>query len=79
MQAVPITANVVSLNPTDGDEYSIQHYVIKKKGCSVTCGRSHMVMNVEINNLKYIFDVLVIGETCPPSATIKLRYFLHSR
>ena len=31
MQAVPITTNVVSLNPTDGDEYSIQHYVIKKK------------------------------------------------
>ena len=73
MQAVPITTNVVSLNPTDGNEYSIQHYVIKKKSCSVTC------MNVEINNLKYIFDVLVIGETCPPSATIKLRYFLHSR
>jgi hypothetical protein len=26
---LPITSNVVSLNPTLGEEYSIQHYVIK--------------------------------------------------
>ena len=29
MQSVPITTNVVSLNPTHGEEFSIQHYVIK--------------------------------------------------
>jgi hypothetical protein len=29
MQVVPVTTNVVSLNPTHGEVYSIQHYVIK--------------------------------------------------
>ena len=29
MQSVPITINVVSLNPTHGKVYSIQHYMIK--------------------------------------------------
>jgi hypothetical protein len=28
MQSVPITTNVVSWNPTHGEVYSIQHYVI---------------------------------------------------
>ena len=29
MKSVPITTNVVSLNPANGEVYSIQHYVIK--------------------------------------------------
>ena len=29
VQSVPITANVVSSNPTHGEVYLIQHYVIK--------------------------------------------------
>jgi hypothetical protein len=29
MQSVPITTKFVSLNPTNGEVYSIQHYVIK--------------------------------------------------
>jgi hypothetical protein len=29
MQLVPITTNVVSSNPTHGEVYLIQHYVIK--------------------------------------------------
>ena len=29
MQPVPITTKVVSSNPTNGEVYSIQHYVIK--------------------------------------------------
>jgi len=29
MQSVPITAKVVSLNPTHGEVFSIQHYMIK--------------------------------------------------
>ena len=29
VQSVPITTNVVSLNPAHGEVYSIQHYVIK--------------------------------------------------
>jgi hypothetical protein len=29
MQSVAITTNVVSLNPTHGEVYSIQHYVIR--------------------------------------------------
>jgi len=29
MQLVPITTKVVSLHPTHGEEYLIQHYVIK--------------------------------------------------
>ena len=29
MQSVPITTNIVSLNPVHGEVYSIQHYVIK--------------------------------------------------
>ena len=29
MQAVPITTNIVSLNPADGKVSSIQYYVIK--------------------------------------------------
>jgi len=29
LQSVPITTKVVSSNPTHGDVYSIQHYVIK--------------------------------------------------
>jgi len=34
-QSVPITTKVVSLNPTHGEVYSIQHYVIRF--VSVTC------------------------------------------
>ena len=29
MQSVPITTKIVSSNPTHGEMYSIQHYVIK--------------------------------------------------
>ena len=29
LQSVPITTKIVSLNPTHGKVYSIQHYVIK--------------------------------------------------
>jgi hypothetical protein len=29
MQSVPITTKVVSTNPSHGEVYSIQHYVIK--------------------------------------------------
>jgi hypothetical protein len=29
MQSVPTTTKFVSLNPTHGEAYSIQHYVIK--------------------------------------------------
>jgi hypothetical protein len=29
MQSVPITAKVMSLNPTHGEVFSIQHYMIK--------------------------------------------------
>ena len=29
VQSVPITTNVVSSNPVNGDVYSMQHYVIK--------------------------------------------------
>jgi hypothetical protein len=29
VQSVPITTNIVNLNPTHGEVYSIQHYVIK--------------------------------------------------
>jgi hypothetical protein len=29
LQSVPITTNIVSLNPAHGDVYLIQHYVIK--------------------------------------------------
>ena len=29
MQSVPISNSVVSLNPANGEVYSIQHYVIK--------------------------------------------------
>ena len=29
VESVPITTKVVSSNPVDGEEYSIQHYVIK--------------------------------------------------
>jgi hypothetical protein len=29
MQSVPITTNIVSLNPAHGEVYLIQHYVIK--------------------------------------------------
>ena len=29
IQSLPITTNVVSLNPSHGEVYSIQHYVIK--------------------------------------------------
>jgi hypothetical protein len=29
MQSVPITTNIVSSNPTHGEVYSMQHYVIK--------------------------------------------------
>ena len=36
MQSVPITINIVSLNPAHGEVYSIQLYVMK---FSVTCDR----------------------------------------
>ena len=32
MQSVPIITNVVSSNPTHGEVYAIQHYVIKIVG-----------------------------------------------
>ena len=37
MQSVPITTEVVSLNPVHDEVYPIQHYVIK---LAVTCNRS---------------------------------------
>jgi hypothetical protein len=37
VQSVPITTNVLSSNPTHGEVYLIQHYVIN---LSVTCDRS---------------------------------------
>jgi hypothetical protein len=37
LQSVPITTNVVSVNPGHGEVYSIQHYVLS---LSVTCDRS---------------------------------------
>jgi hypothetical protein len=33
MQSVPITSKVVSSNPTHGEVYLIQHYVIKFVNC----------------------------------------------
>ena len=36
MQSVPITTNILSLNPAHVEVYSIQHFVIN---VSVTCGR----------------------------------------
>ena len=38
MQYVPITTNVVSLNPTHGEVYSIEHYVIKFVSDLLTAG-----------------------------------------
>ena len=38
MQSVPITTKLVSSNPTHGEVYSIQHYVIKV--FLATCDRS---------------------------------------
>ena len=40
---MPITANAVSLNPAHGDEYSIQHYVIKFVGDLLHVGRFLLV------------------------------------
>jgi hypothetical protein len=38
VQSVPITTKAVSSNPTHGEVYSIQHYVIRF--VSVTCDKS---------------------------------------
>jgi hypothetical protein len=60
MQSVPITTNVVSLNPAHGEVYSIQHYVIKfvsdlRQDCGMTglwwpfkfsCSRSYLCVNL---------------------------------
>ena len=53
VQSVSITTNVVSLNPADGEVYSIQHYVIKfvsnlrQIGCFL-----HLLDLYEIFNIK---------------------------
>jgi hypothetical protein len=36
MQSVPITTNILSLNPAHVEVYSVQHFVIN---LSVTCGK----------------------------------------
>ena len=38
VQSVPITTNVVSLNPTHCEVYSIQHYVIFVSDLQQVCG-----------------------------------------
>ena len=47
MQSVPITTNVVSLNPSHDEVYSIQLHVIK---VSVNCGRSWFFMGTPVSS-----------------------------
>jgi hypothetical protein len=65
MQSVPITTNVVSLNPTRGRMYSIQHNVIY----IITCQKFMvMVLNANFNNISVILWqwVLFVEETWVP-------------
>jgi hypothetical protein len=48
MQSVPITTNVVSLNPSHDEVYSIQLHVIK---VSVNCGRSWFSMGTPVSSI----------------------------
>ena len=50
MQSVPITTKVVSLNPSHGDVYSIQHYVIKKNSVTFS-GRSVVFSRYSTNKI----------------------------
>ena len=61
MQSMPITANAVSSNPAQGDEYSIQYYVIKFVGDLRYVGGCFWVLLwVSFTNKTYIHDITEI-------------------
>jgi hypothetical protein len=49
MQSVPIITNIVSLNPTHGEVYSIQHYDIKF--VSDFLGKAFLLVLANIQNV----------------------------
>ena len=60
---MPITNNVVSSNPTNGEVYSRQHYVIQFVSVTVTCGMSvgfFLGTAVSFTNITYRHDIAEI-------------------
>ena len=61
VQSVSITTNIVSLNPADGEVYSIQHYVIKfvsnlrQVGCFLQVLDLHEIFNIKSQNKHSFF------------------------
>jgi hypothetical protein len=61
VQSVSITTNVVSLNPADGEVYSIQHYVIKfvsnlrQIGCFLQVLDLYEIFNIKSQNKHSFF------------------------
>ena len=51
IQSVPITTNIVSLNPARGEVYSIQHYVIKFVNKSNLSDISDILLKVAFNTI----------------------------
>jgi hypothetical protein len=78
MQSVPITTNVVSLNPANGKMYSIQHYVLKfdviysseiiSQLVRLGLGVRVIVFNATFNNISAIlwWSVLLVEKTGVP-------------
>jgi hypothetical protein len=51
IQSVPITTNIVSLNPARGKVYSIQHYVIKFVNKTNLHDISEILLKVAFNTI----------------------------
>ena len=51
IQSVPITTNIVSLNPARGEVYSIQHYVIKFVNKTNRHDISEILLKVALNTM----------------------------
>jgi hypothetical protein len=74
VKSVPKTTDVVSLNPVHGEEYSIQHYVIKIvsdlrqvrgffHGTTVSStNRTNLIINIQQNCLQILQQKLYLGK-----------------
>jgi len=75
MQSVPITTRVVSLNPTHGEVYSIQHYMIKFVSDLRQVSGFHRVLQVSSTNKTDRYNITeILLKVTLSIITLTLRY-----
>jgi len=58
VQSVPITTDVVSSNPADGEVHSIQHYVIKFVSDFTSTHLNYALIVTNIGTLRIAYDYI---------------------